>query len=90
MSLDDTIPEEARPWGSKAHLEWRKQERISERMNAPVRKKRPKLKDLPPSLKILRHELDCECEACCPKEVAEFLKTTSWANGNPNTTKNES
>lgn len=36
--LYSTIPKEARPWGSKAHLEWRKKERIEGQMNAPIRR----------------------------------------------------
>lgn len=84
MNLDDTIPEEARPWGSAAHLEWRKQMRLEKKMNKAHGKKKPLLKSLPPSLRILRHELDCDCMECEPQHVKDFLKTTSWANGNPN------
>lgn len=33
--LNKTIPLEARPWGSKDHMEWRKNERLEGRMNQP-------------------------------------------------------
>lgn len=60
--LDSTIPKEARPFGSKAHLEWRQKQRSEGKMNAPVRRHSKS------------HSWSCKCSDCWTPEVVSAIK----------------
>lgn len=60
--LDLTIPKEARPFGSKAHLEWRKKMRLERLLNPPVRRSTES------------HSWLCRCNQCRPQEMLDAIK----------------
>lgn len=67
----------AEPTDEHEHLKWRIEQRLAGKMNAPIKRRRPKLSDLPPSMRIMRHELECECSECRPQHVVDFIASLS-------------
>lgn len=58
--MSDEIPESAQPFGSEAHLRWRKAERSAGRLNPP--------------LKFISHAWSCTCSNCRPQSVLDAIK----------------